>query len=419
MLLLRTGPLLAFAAVRSPQGLLLRDFRAATVWAALAAFSWFVFGMVPLQVAAAAVLGLAPAQASSMMCSVWLGGAVATFALSLAYRQPVPITWNTAALVYLVAMAGQFPLPELLGANLLAGLVTVGLGMLGVGRRLMVWMPVPIAMGMFAGSIVGEMTRLVSATVADGVVAGATVLAYLVGRGLRHPRIPPLGLAVGAGALAVALAGRASPAPIAWSLPTLAVPVMHFSLPAFLGVSLPLVVLALGLGNVQGLGFLRAQGYAAPATPATVAVGLTWVASALFGGHPANVSRFGVAVLAGADAGPPSGRYWACLIAAALMLLLALAASPVTSLLATVPPSFVVALAGLAILASFQDSLGSSFSGTLRFGATIAFLVAATPFTLAGLPSACWALASGIVAAAIAEGSELRAHWREAGRPPE
>lgn len=396
----------------------LRDINAATVWAGLTAFVWFAFGMAPLQVVAAAKLGLSPGAASSLMSSVWLTGAVATLALSLAYRQPIPITWSTAALIYLVAMAGRFPLAELMGANLLAGILIVLLALFGIGKRLLVWLPVPVVMGMFAGSVLGDMTRMVAATRADGLVVGATVTGYLLGRRLQSPRIPPLGLAVIAGALTIVIAQRATPAPISWSLPTLAVPAIRFSVPAMVAVSLPLVVLAMGLGNVQGLGFLRAQGYDVPATPVTVVVGLTSVVSALFGGHPANVSRFGVAVLAGADAGPRACRYWATLIASALMVLLAFTARPMISLLASVPSSYIVALAGLAILTAFQDALGQAFGGSLRFGAMIAFVVAASSFTYAGLPSACWALVAGLVASLLTEQTELFAYWRRPASAP-
>lgn len=385
---------------------------AAAVWAGLAAAAWFACGMVPLQVAAAAKLGLAPGQAASQMCSVWLAGAIATLALSLVYQQPLPITWNTAALIYLAAMAGQFTLPELMGANLLAGLLIVLLGLVGAGRRLLQWLPLPLAMGLFAGSVLGDMTRIVSATVADQLVVGMTVAGYAVGRALRSRHMPPIGLAMIAGGLAVVVTHRLSPVPITWGLPTLAVPAMRFSLPAVIAVSLPLVMLAMGLGNVQGLGFLQAQGYRVPATAATVAVGLASVASALFGGHPANVSRFGVATLAGPEAGPKAGRYQATLVAALMMLLIALAASPVTSLLTIVPQSLIVALAGLAILASFQDALTDAFSGRLRFGALVTFIVAAASFSAAGLPAACWALPVGLTASLVVERDELLACWR-------
>src|SRR5262245_39647315 len=127
----------------------LRDVNAATAWAGLTAFAWFAFGMMPLQVAATAKLGLSPGAASSLMCSVWLAGAVATLALSLAYRQPIPITWSTAALIYLMGMAGRFSLAELMGANLLAGVLIVLLALFGIGKRLLVLLPLPVVLVRF------------------------------------------------------------------------------------------------------------------------------------------------------------------------------------------------------------------------------------------------------------------------------
>ena len=106
------------------------------------------------------------------------------------------------------------------------------------------------------------------------------------------------------------------------------------------------------------------------------------------------------------------GRYWASLLASSAMLLIALAASPVTSLLGILPHSYIVALAGLAILPSFQDALERAFGGSLRFPAVVAFLVAATPFSLFGITSAFWALVAGIGAALTTERAQLFAHWR-------
>jgi hypothetical protein len=42
----------------------------------------------------------------------------------------------------------------------------------------------------------------------------------------------------------------------------------------------------------------------------------------------------------------------------------------------------------------------------------VAFVVAATPFTLAGLPAACWALIAALAASLATEDAELRRHWR-------
>ncbi|MFQ6022805.1 MAG: benzoate/H(+) symporter BenE family transporter [Acidiferrobacterales bacterium] len=388
------------------------DFNTAALWAGVTAFVWYAFGTVPLHIAVSQQLGVTAAQTSSWIFILWFSGAVSSIILSIYYRQPLPITWTIPGLIYLGTLAGQFTYAELVGANLIAGLLILVLGILGVGARIMKWLPLPIIMGMFAGSILGYVTRLVSATVEDVLVAGTTVAAYLVGRLIGSPRVPPVGLAVIAGGVAVFLAERATPASIAWSLPTLAVPEMSFSLPAFIAVSLPMLVLAMGLGNVQGLGFLLAQGYRVPVNRVTVVLGLNSIVNALLGGHPAIVARTGVAILASPDAGPVAGRYWANLIAATLTILIAVAAAPVASLLGILPKSYIFALAGLAILSSLQDAFVKAFSNKLRFGALVAFAVAATPFAFVGITSAFWAVVVGLVASLLAERHQILEHWR-------
>src|SRR5207244_10386756 len=133
-------------------------------------------------------------------------------------------------------------------------------------------------------------------------------------------------------------------------------------------ISLPLIVLAIGLGNVQGLGYLAEQGYKVPADKVTLALGLNSIINALFGGHTAQVSRNGIPIMASPEAGPMAGRYWASLLVAPAMVVIAVAAAPVTSLVGILPHSYVVTLAGLAILPSFQDAIERAFGGTLRFG---------------------------------------------------
>lgn len=390
----------------------IRDFNGPAFWAGLTAVVWYAFGAVPLQMAVASQLGLAPDQASSWIFIVWFSGAISSIALTLYYRQPIPITWTIPGLIYLGTLADQFSFGELVGANLLAGLLIVVLGLFGVGGRIMAWLPLPIVMGMFGGSILGYATRLVKATVEDFLVAGMTVVGYLVGRVLRNPRVPPVGVAVIFGAVAILWSRRIMAVPVNWELPAIVVPDMIFSLPAFVAVSLPMIVLAMGLGNVQGLGFLLAQGYRVPINPITVAVGVNSVINAFLGGHPAIVARTGVAILASPAAGPLAARYWSNLVASVSLIFVALAASPVTSLLQILPRSYILALAGLAILSALQDAFEKAFGGALKFSSLVALAVAATPFTVGGITSAFWAIVAGIAAASLAERDELFAYWR-------
>jgi benzoate membrane transport protein len=395
------------------------DFSAPAVWAGLTTFLWYAVGMVPVQIAVIGQFGLERAQIASWMFIIWATGAVSSFALSLAYRQPLATTSSLSALIFLGTMSGQFGFDEIVGANLMAGLLVIGLASVGFGRRLLVWLPMPLAMAMLAGSILGDVITVISTSVADVAVAGSTVAGYLLGRALRNPRVPPLSLALIGGAAAVFLMHTDTPAPVDWSLPSLVVPAMHFSIQSFLAISLPLIVLSIGLGNVQGLGYMAEQGYRVPADRVTLVLGINSIVNAIFGGHIAQVSRNGIPIMASPQAGPMQGRYWASMLVAPAMLLIALAAAPVTSLLGILPHSYIVTLAGLAILPSFQDAIERAFGSTLRFGALVAFLVAATPFAIFGITSAFWALLAGVVAAFITDRAQLMTLWRgeRAGAP--
>jgi len=390
---------------------LVRDFNMAAMWAGLTAFVWYAFGALPLHLEVAGQLGLSAAEASSWIFVVWFSGALTSIALSLYFRLPIPITWTIPGLIYLGTLAGQFSFSEIVGANLMAGIAIVLLGIFGVGARIMAWLPLPIVMGMFGGSILVYVTRMVAASVEDVFVAGVTLASYLVGRLIANPRVPPMGLAVIVGGLAVFAFGETSTEVVAWTLPELAVPGLSFTVSSFVAVSLPMIVLAMGLGNVQGLGFLLSQDYRVPITTVTITTGLCSIANTFLGGHPATVARTGAAILAGPDAGPKEGRYWACVIAASLTIVIALSAGALSSLLAILPRTFVVTLAGLAILSSLQSAFETAFGGKLWFGALAAFAVAATPFAVFGITSAFWSILAGLVASLMVERNDLFQFW--------
>jgi len=379
-------------------------------------FFWYAFAGIPLHLAVAAQLRLSADETASWILIVWVTSAAASICASLLYRIPIPITWTIPGIIYLGALAGRFSYAEIVGANLLAGVVMVALGALGFGKRIMTWLPFPIVMGMFAGSILEYGTRLVSATVEDALVAGTCVLCYLAGRLVNDPRLPPVGLAAVGGAIAISLRGNAAAIDVAWSAPVLAIPQMSFGPAAFAAITLPMIVLSMGLGNVQGLSFLQAQGYKVAVTPVSILVGIASTLNAIFGGHPAIVARTGVAMLAAREAGPAEARYWGVVVSALLTLLIAFAGTSIAALVGVLPKSYIFALAGLAILGALQDSLEKSFSGALRFGALVAFLVAVTPFAILGISSAFWALLAGLAASVLLERQELLKQWQAQSR---
>ena len=376
----------------------MRGLNAAAACAGLTAFIWYACGALPLQLAVVDQLAFS----SGSVFIVWAGGAVASIVLSLSLKQPIPITWSIPALVYLGSLAGRFSAADIAGSVLVSAFVLAALVLAGGGSRVMKWLPLPIVMATFAGGLLEYMHRAVAATVADFAIAGSVVASYFAARLFASPRLPPVGLALVAGCLAVAFQGSISLDEAVWRLPDLSVPEFGFNPAAIAAISVPLVVFALGLGNAQGLGFLRAQGYEVPVDRVSRAVALGSMVNALFGGTPATVARNAAGILAAPEAGPAAARYWGVLLSSALVLVMACAVAPCAALIAAVPRSLAVSLAGVALVSALQDALEKAFAGNLRLGALVAFVVAATPFSLGGITSGFWALVAGVLASLAA-----------------
>ena len=303
------------------------------------------------------------------------------------------------------------------GAGIVAGLAMVGLGCLGLGERLTRWLPLPIVMGVFAGSVLGYVSGIFAQLEAQPWAVGAALVGYLGARALGRAWLPPVGGAVAAGVLAALLAGQINLGGLRWSPPVIEPVWPTFSLTGALALSLPLVVMSIGIGNVQSIGVLVSQGYRPPIRLLTVLTGVMTIVNALFGGHAATLQRNGVAILAGDEAGPRQHRYVAAVIASAYALVLALAAGAAGALPGVLPSGLVAALAGLALLAALMDALKKTVETDLPLGAFFALAIAASPLTLLGIGSAFWALGGGLAVSLLLERRALARAWR-AGDPP-
>jgi benzoate membrane transport protein len=384
----------------------------ASIWAALTAWTWYAFGLVPLQLALISEAGLEPGRGSSAIASAWLCAAAATIVLSLVHRQPIAFAVPSVGLIFAKVLADTLSFEEILGATMAAGLVVTVLALSGATTRLVAWIPPSIVMAMFAGVVLDFARRAVGATLADLLVGGATVAGFAAGRALGNARVPPMGLAAIGGSLAVAVTQASVTPAITWQPPhfVLAQPVLSST--GLLAVTLPLIVILVGMNLVPSCAFLDGQQYRPPTRQMALTIGLAALVAPLFHGFTSAPSRDGGSIMAGPDAGPASDRYLSTLIGGTLMLVLAFAAGTVVALAAVLPVSFIVTLTGLSMLGPLQSALGRAFDGALRFGPTIAFVVAITPFSALGLPSSCWALVLGIGASWLGERSELQAYWR-------
>src|SRR5215212_8405989 len=198
------------------------DVNGANIAAGVTAGLWYAFGAIPIQLEAAASFHLTSEAASSWFFIIWFTGAVSSILFTLRYRQPLAITWTIPGLVFLATVSDRYTLPEIAGASLVAGIMILILGLLGIGARLMRWLPLPIVMGMFAGSIFSYATGIFEQLGTQPWVVGAAIVGYLGARGLGRIWFPPVAGAVVAGLAAAAMAGQVHPEIFRWSPPVLA-----------------------------------------------------------------------------------------------------------------------------------------------------------------------------------------------------
>ena len=90
----------------------------------------------------------------------------------------------------------------------------------------------------------------------------------------------------------------------------------------------------------------------------------------------------------------------------------ALAAVPVIAVVQDLPLSYTLTVGALALSLAFKSLVNKTVSGPMRYGAIAAFVAAALPLHLAGLPMAFWALMAGVAVAGVLESGQLMKVWR-------
>jgi benzoate membrane transport protein len=388
------------------------DVNSANVVAGVTAGLFYAFGAIPVHLDAMASLGLSSREAVSWFFVIFMTSGLGSFALALRYRMPLPVGWSIPALVFLAGSGDRYSHAEMAGACLVAGAAIVALGLLGAGEHLLRWLPLPIVMGMFAGSLLGTVSDAFKHLETRPWVVGATLAGYVGARAFGRGWCPPVAGAFAAGLVVSVATAQVHPSAFAWSAPV-ADPIRPQLDPvSILALALPLVVIALGMGGVQGIGLLVGEGFRPPVRLLIVWMGVSTMVNAGFGGHVTSIQNNGAAVLGGPDAGPREQRYVASLIASLLACLLGLCAATAGTLLAILPLGFVPALAGLALLPALMDALRKTMLTDLPMGAFFALAIAASRLSLLGIGAPFWGLVGGLSVSLVLERPALRQAWR-------
>lgn len=343
-------------------------------------------------------VGASQAQAASGLMALSLAMGFCAIILSLKTKMPISIAWSTPGGALLAASAGHEiagGFAGAVGAFLICGALLTLAGLWKPLGRAVAAIPPALANAMLAGILLGLCLAPVKAVAALPVAGLSIVIVWaLVAKWKRLYAMPAavlvtLGFIIAGGEINAASLGSL------WPQPVLVMPA--FSASTLLGIALPLFIVTMASQNIPGIAVLQANDYRPDPAPLFRATGLFSLLGAPFGGHAVNLAAITAAICAGPEAHPDRDKRWIAAVVAGIgYIVFGLLAGAATAVFSAAPPVLIQAVAGLALLGAFANSLVTALSDPQsREAAAITFIVAASGLTLFGIGGAFWGLIAG------------------------
>jgi benzoate membrane transport protein len=353
-------------------------------------------GSLVLVVPAAEAAGLSTAQISSWVLAIAFSTGLSSIILALLYRKPILTAWSTPGLVLLGTSLAQYSLAEAIGAYIAAALVIIILGVSGLFERVVRLIPQAVSMAVLGGLLLQYGVGLFKGLTSSPWVILVMMGVYLILRRIKM-RVP-IGGALLVGFILCYALGELSLDGISLEL---AWPVFiwpQFSIPALLGLGLPLLVLALAAQDLPGFAVLRAADYDPPVNGSLIVTGLVSLLSAPMLGHGITLAAITAAITSSEEAHPDHDkRYGAVVASGIIMIVLGLFGLTIVTLLTALPRTIVIALAGLALSGTIIQCLSGAFREDAPRDASLwAFLITASNIQLLGIGSAFWGFVFGV-----------------------
>lgn len=372
----------------------------------------YLFAGLTVQVGILTQLNLTAEESSRWFFITWMTTGVFSLGLALFTRQPVSVNLSIPVMIFLAGAAGGFSLPQILGANLVVGMVAIGLSTLRLTEAFTRLVPPQVALGVFAGSILAFMVKTAGLAITDPAVSGPVIGGYLLALATTRSHLMGIAVATAAGFVGAVLVGGAPEIGNSMMMPEIGFSVIEFDPFAIIALGIPILALTVGVGNIQALALLRSEGYKIKTNLYGLAVGAATVMNALGGGQAAALGGTAVAVASDSAAGPAGSRFWAIVLSSLPVVIVALIAVPVIAVVQGLPLSFTLSIGALALLPSLRVIVRKSVTGPMKGGAVTALVVAALPVQAASMPMAFWALLAGVVVSLSLEHRSVLRTWR-------
>lgn len=327
---------------------------------------------------------------------------------SLYYRQPVQFAFSIPAIAIIAGALPRYAFSDILGAITLSGFLVFLLGVTGLFKAFLRYIPTPVIQGMIAGALVPFGIAIIKAIAVEPIVAGGTFLVFIVFSLFPavSRRFPPILSALILGFGIALLGGKVNLGDISFQFSSLTFIVPTFNMTAILELTIPLALLTVGFGNIQAIGILKTQGYNPPVNAFVVLSGIGTIINSFFGGHNTVVGGPTVAMMAGPEVGREEERYSAAVLTGILMVIMAAISPLVISFTRAVPTSFIDVLAGIAMVTVIANNFSQAFSSNLKMGALFAFLITMSQIKILNVGSPLWAILGGTVISLLLERKE-------------
>ncbi|MFF9244078.1 benzoate/H(+) symporter BenE family transporter [Streptomyces sp. NPDC014776] len=383
------------------------------VAAGLIAVTVGVTSSAALVFTAAKTAGAGPREIGSWMLALGVGLAVTCVGLSLRYRAPVVTAWSTPGAALLSTSLTGVPMGQAVGAFVFSALLVLVTGVTGWFARAMNRIPVPLAAALLAGVLLRFGTGLFSTMKGNFAIAFPVFALYLLARRFAARYAVLVALAGGVVASVVAGGWHVDALRVSAATPVFTAPDLDWKVLVSVGV--PLFVVTMASQNLPGVAVLRGSGYDVPVSPLMTWTGAVNVVLAPFGAFGLNLSSITAAICTGEEAHPDrTKRYVAAVWAGIFYLCVGVFGATVASLLTAMPHALVLAIAGVGLLATIENSLATALSEkSSREAAVVTFLATASGVTIWGIGPAFWGLLAGALTSLVAGAG------RRGGRTPQ
>jgi benzoate membrane transport protein len=340
-----------------------------------------------------------------------------TLFLVLYYKQPCIVAGVIPLYPMMLAAMKFISFPEVMGAFLMAGVIIIVLSISGAMRKIVEFLPAPIVMGMVASVLLPYGMSVVKLGAISTTVWGFTLGSYLVMMAIPKAsrKVPPALVALIVGLIGVTLSHNAT-----WGNMYITAPHLKFVMPVlsvsgFLQMTIPAVILIVGMNTLQAAATMMAEGYEPPVTAMTLIPAIGTLVGSFFCSPPPCPAGPTTAIAAARASGEdPRGRYVSAFITSVLQILFSLSIVGLLALEKVVPAAFIELVAGLAMLDVILSCFRHAFSSKFKFGALFAFVITATalsskPIQFFSIGPAFWGLVGGLIVSLLVDRGDFAA----------